>query len=114
MQIRRRSSEDLSHEAMISAIRSRLEALQRQPYGELKNRPECSSEELVVDGLDADITTYREGEPPGSLRIIVQLSTKPKRFLGLFHRRQVLAEGFEIPPGGEAKPLPEKDLYYYM
>lgn len=114
MQRSRRGSEDVFQEAMISAIRSRLVGLRDRPYRELQDLPEWSSEELVVDGVAADITTYREGEPPWSLRIIVQLSTKPKRFLGFFRTRQVLAEGFEIPPGGEAKPLLEKDLYHYM
>lgn len=110
----RRSSENLPHEAMLSEIRTRLAVLRQRSYSELEALPEWSSEELTVNGVAADITTYREGEPPDPLRIIVQFSTKPKRFLGVFRTHQAVAEGFQMEPHGGTEQLPEKDLYYYM
>lgn len=98
----------------MSEIRARLAVLRHRSYSELQGLPQWSSEELIVNGVAADITTYREGEPRGSLRIIVQLSTKPKRFLRVFHTRQVMAEGFEIEPHGATRQLPDRDLDYYM
>lgn len=109
----RRSVQELPHEAMVSQIRTRLALLRQRSYSELEALPGWSSEELTVNGVAADITTYREGEPPGPLRIIVQFSTKPKRFLGVFHTRQKVAEGFEIEPQGGTEGLPEEDLHYY-
>jgi hypothetical protein len=114
--MRRRGAnpEDVPEEAMLSEVQNRLAVLKQRPYSELQDLPEWSSEQLTLDGIDANITTYREGGPPDSLRIIVQFSTKPKRFLLVFRTRQVVAEGFEIYSSGAIQELPEKDLYYYM
>jgi hypothetical protein len=104
----------LSHEVREAEIRTRLAVLKQRSYGELEALPECSSEDVSVHGVAAHITTYREGEPPGPLRIIVQFSTSPRRFLGVFHIRQVTARGFKVEPLGGTEGLSEEQLHYYM
>ena len=110
----KRKSETLPEEAMRSEVRSRLAVLRQRSYSELQALPEWSSDELTVEGVAADTTTYREGEPPGPLRIIVQFSTKPRRFLCVLRLRQVVAEGFEMQPDGGTEELSENELHYYM
>jgi hypothetical protein len=47
------------------------------------------------------------------LRIIVQLGTKPQRFLMFFSTHQVFAQGFELDSQGRHRELPEDELWDY-
>jgi hypothetical protein len=95
----------MSQEAAGAELRNRVQALQARSRGELAVLPEWSSEDTVVEGLPSRITTYREKDDEGRLRIILQLSTNEKPFLVIFQSRQVFVEGFEVLPDGGIRPL---------
>ena len=99
---------------MVKSIQQRLADLRPRPLRDLEALPAWASEEIVVDGVPAELTTYREGGGSEALRVIVQFSTKPKRFLLFFHSRQVLAEGFTVTANGAIEELPESELYDFM
>ena len=99
---------------MVSQIRQRLEALRALPFSDLQALPAWKSEETFVEGVSAGITTYREGSGSETLKIIVQFSTKPERFLLIFRFRQVLADGFEVRPDGTVLNVPASEIHGFM
>jgi hypothetical protein len=86
---------DLREQAAEAEIQSRLAALRRLPFAELSRMPEWRTEESVLVDEPVRITTYRELVSSGLLRVVVQLSTKPQRFLMFVSTHQVFAQGFE-------------------
>ena len=103
----------MSQEAAEVALRNRLEVLQARSRKELAVLPEWSSDDTVVEGMPSRITTYREEGDQGRLRIILQLSTNEKPFLGIFRSRQVFVEGFEVQPDGDVRLLRQDEMYAY-
>jgi len=103
----------LSEEAAVAAIRHRLDPFEAKPRAELASLPECSSDEIELDGITVLITTYREEAKNGPLRVIVQLSTRGEPFLKIFRSRQVFVEGFEIQDEGIVRPLKQDEMYDY-
>lgn len=104
----------LPGETIRRELHSRLEPLRHKQYAELGELPEFATEEVVVEGVRAGITVYREGSDPGPLEIVVQFATDPEPFLHFFRSGQVVAEGFRVHPDGRIEDMPEKELYAWM
>jgi len=111
---RERQSKGLSDETMRREVRRRLEPLRTRPYVELKDLPEFSTEDVVVEGIGAEITIYREGSAPGPVEIVVQFTTESEPILRFFRMSQVVAEGFRVYPDGAVSDVLERELYYWM
>ena len=99
---------------MTAAIKARLEKLVREPYSTLAALPEWETENLVVEGVNSELITYREGNPGETLKVVVQFNSQREPFLIFFKTSQVKAEGFEVSKGGEVTILQEADLYDFM
>ncbi|KAB2969671.1 MAG: hypothetical protein F9K18_00835 [Thermoanaerobaculia bacterium] len=104
----------LSDETMRRELRGRLEPLRVKPYRELQELPEWSTEDVVVEGIGAGITVYREGSAPDPLEIVVQFATESEPFLHFFESSQVVAEGFRVFPDGTVTEMLEQELYGWM
>jgi hypothetical protein len=111
---REMQSTGLSDETMRRELRRRLESLRARPYAELKDLPEWSTEDVVVEGIEAGITVYREGNAPAPMEIVVQFATESKPFLHFLRTSQVVAEGFRVFPDGAISDMPERELYAWM
>lgn len=111
---RDRQSRGLSNETMRRELRIRLESLRQRGYDELSGLPERATEEVVVERTGARVTIYREGCPPGPLKVVAQFSTDPQPFLRFLSSSQVVAEGFRAYPDGTIEEMAEKELHTWM
>lgn len=86
-------------------VDTRLAALRGQCFSELSQLPE-STHELVTIGKDTiDTTTYRDLQPDGSLRIMVQVFYRSWLF-GLCN--WAILDGFLVSELGDVTEVPEE------
>lgn len=103
----------VSREAAEAAIDGRLIELRQRRRVELEALPRWSSDETTIDGKPVTMTTYREKSADGELRIVVQVSTRPKPFLMIFSTKQVFAGGIALSVDGTVHSLPQDQLDDY-
>ena len=99
-------------EAVQHQVRFQLDKLKERPFEELAALPSWSGEEVRFGDFSASLTTYRDNEPDGRLRIVVQFM--PKGTAEDLIWRGVYAEGFWITPAGDITVLPDRFRYAYM
>ena len=91
---------------------ARLALVRRLTYMELAQLPAAATTEAYYGEHLARWTVYRDLMEDGHrLMIVLQLSMKSGRLLGLFPMGNVDAEGFVIDPLGSVTLLPPEDLY---
>jgi len=95
-----------------ATIWARLSPLESRSFDDLRDL-EDSKEDLQVDGVDATLCVWREGQEDGSVWVIGQLATPQRPFLLVFSSGQLFAEGFEIRPDGSRRALEERELDYF-
>ena len=93
---------------------SRLAPLRRLSYGELAQLPAYVTSEACYGPHVATWTVYRDVLDDGQrVMIVVQLSIKRGKLLGLFWTGNVDAEGFTITQDGIVSTLRPEDLYEF-
>ena len=96
-----------------SALRERLETLSRMTHFALCSLPSHTTEEVVIEGRNSRITTYRENLEDGRVQVVVQAYIPRGRWL-FFRSADVLADGFHKRESGGVDPLPDKLRYGFM
>ena len=95
-------------------VRDRLTQLQGRSWIELTRLPDGFTEDVVVDGMPARMTTSVEAPDPDRRWIVVQLCAHIGTVLRIFPVRQCFVEGFEATASGGIRWLLDDEMQKYQ
>jgi hypothetical protein len=85
-----------------------LSRLLSRDYASLNVLPKSSTIELVGYSKPVSLTTYRETDLSGTIKVVVQLAVT-----GWLGSASFWVEGFKLVPGGSPVKLQTEELYDY-
>ena len=103
-----------SEDAAYSMIRERLTRLQARGWIEIAALPEESTEDVMVEGLQAYVNTYVEVPEQDRRRVVVELCVYGDPVLRIFRPRRCFLDGFEMRAGGDTRPLRDDEMEKYQ